>query len=347
MKKNILASFTAAFSMLTSSAVLANLPYYPIEFPRDEAAHLTDVPYPVSTMSEWWYYNGKLTSDKGRQFGFYINYSYTKIVVDGKPLIVPIYHIQISDIDKQRVYGNRIFCDNKYTYFSTKDLHIALTDSIMLQKIGATHHASGVVKSEQGPTLEYSLEFIPKSKPLLAGKTGLVDMWDKTNSYYYSYTHMQMHGYIKIGNEKFEIDPEKSLSWMDHQWGDFIVAPWNQWQWASVQLENGIELDLAVIMDKITHKPMTKWVNIVMPDDSRIHLTRHEDFDYVDHGIPPGHKYPQEYDLNIPSINLKLNLKSLVPGQDVNDVWEGVSEAQGTYNGEFIRGQATTESTIK
>ena len=94
--------------------------------------------------------------------------------------------------------------------------------------------------------------------------------WDNTNSYYYSYTHLKTGGYITIGKETFELDPEQSISWMDHQWGDFVVAPWNQWLWACIQLKNGMELDLAVIMDKKTGKPMTKWMNLIMPDDSTL-----------------------------------------------------------------------------
>ena len=51
-------------------------------------------------------------------------------------------------------------------------------------------------------------------------------MGDDTIAIYYTYTRLNTMGYIQIDNETFEIDSEKSLSWMDHQWGDFITLPW-------------------------------------------------------------------------------------------------------------------------
>jgi predicted secreted hydrolase len=339
--------FLISFSLLSLSA-FANLPYYPIQLPQDDAAHYENVPYPVSTMTEWWYYNGKLVSKTGRKFGYYITYAYTKLNIKGKSVIVPGFHLQITDIDKQKVYGKRTyFLGEKNFSISTHDLNMAIQSSLKLRKQGDTYLADGAIDSSAGPKLAYSLRFTPTRKALLANETGMLDMWNNTNTYYYSYTHLMTAGYIQIDNEVFEIDPEQSLSWMDHQWGDFVVAPWNYWQWASIQLKNGIELDLATWSDDKTGKVIRRWANVIMPDDSRIYLKDISDFEYTHHGVPPGQKHPHVYDFSVPALQLNLTLTAVAPGQDVNNVWEGISDVTGTYNGIPVEGLANTETTIR
>ena len=250
MIKNLRLFFLAIIAIIATPA-LANLPYHPIQFPRDEAAHHDNVPYPVSTMTEWWYYNGKLTATNGRQFGYYLNYFFIQYDWKGKKIIIPQFTIQITDIDKQKVYGKRVFFLEKNTYSSTQDLNVMLGKDITLRKNNNTFFLDGSVEIRNNPTLKFSMQLTPSRDALMIMDKGLVDMWDNTNSYYYSYTHLNTDGFIQIGKEKFTLNPQQSISWMDHQWGDFIPLPGkNQWIWTSVQLENGLEINLAVIYDQ-------------------------------------------------------------------------------------------------
>lgn len=259
----------------------------------------------------------------------------------------PAIQLQITDLDNKKVYGSQIIYPAKNTFISTDDLQVVFGKWVSLQKSGKTYLASGILPSFQGTKLEYSLQFESTRAPLLEGKTGLIDMTEGTNSYYYSHTHLITSGYIKIGNETFELNPQQSLSWMDHQWGDFILTPWNHWVWASIQLDNGMEMDLAVTRDADKSKskePLkTTWINVIMPDDSRLLI---KDFKYVAQGLLPGQKHPHVYDLSVPELNLQLKISALAPGQDVLGIWEGISEVEGTYNGNPVKGQANTESTV-
>ena len=49
--------FALLLLSITSNA-LANLPYYPLQFPRDEGAHVKNIPYAYQHLIEWWYFNG-------------------------------------------------------------------------------------------------------------------------------------------------------------------------------------------------------------------------------------------------------------------------------------------------
>lgn len=316
----------------------ASLPYYPIQFPRDDAAHYENVPYPVDMLSEWWYYNGRLISATGREFGYYLTYAYMRMNIHGRIVIVPRIELQITDIKNQKVYGNSGFFSFQNSNISTKDLYIALGKNFTLQKNNNSFIGNGLLKSKDGTQLEYSLEWIPTREALLASGSGLIDMTEKTNSYYYSYSNLTTKGYIKIGNEKFELDPQQSISWMDHQWGDFVILPWTEWVWASVQLENGISFDLAKSVNNQT--PTARFINIIMPDNSRLYL---KDFEYIIHPVPDGQKHPLVYELSVPAIHLNLKLTASSPNQDINEVWEGLCVAEGTYNGVPVKGQANTE----
>ncbi|HLX52901.1 MAG TPA: lipocalin-like domain-containing protein, partial [Aquella sp.] len=103
---------------MVTKPIFANLPYHPIQLPRDDAGHLTNTPYPVKNMSEWWYYSGKLTTQEGRHFGYYlIIFNLTKYVL-GLKIAVPLYTLQLTDIDHNKVYGTKIYYPSDETYFS-------------------------------------------------------------------------------------------------------------------------------------------------------------------------------------------------------------------------------------
>lgn len=333
------------FISFLSCSAWANLPYHPIQFPRDDAAHHDNVPYPVKNMTEWWYYNGQLTTKSGRHFGYYLFFFNA---YQNKSML-PGFYIQLTDIDNKKVYGKKMFFFNKKNIsLSTQKLDLKYGKDLTLQKNQNTYLLNTKIKgSYKQPPFALSLQFTPTRAVLLASKTGLIDMRNDTNSYYYSFSNLLTNGYIQIGDERLEIDPKQSLSWMDHQWGDFILTPGYQWMWASIQLQNGLEMDLAAGMDPKTKKIIPAWANIIMPNNSRIYLTNPQDFSYQDRGLPKGEKHPLTYDLIIPSIDLKLTMDAYVPGQNVNGIWEGISSVKGTLKGKPVTGQATTENTIR
>lgn len=335
---------------LMSFNVWAKLPYYPIEFPRDEAAHFENVPYQgqFKKMMEWWYFNGTLVSKTGKKLGYYISFNY--MYEPTRNIMVPFIQFQVTDIDYQKVYAKQLFLLDPKTYsFSSTALDIHYGDKYSLQKINGTYLLQGNIPSNQGVNLEFALRLTqkPVSDVLLVNEKGLVDMWNDTNSYYYSFTKLMTSGYFKVGNEFYELDPKNSLSWFDHQWGDFIIVPGqNQWMWTSIQLENGLDINLGVILDKVTKQPASATVNIVMPDNSRVFITDISKFKYIPQEVKPGEKHPLSYELDIPQIKLHLNLTALAAGQDLNGIWEGVSKVEGVYQGQPIKGQAYTENTV-
>lgn len=335
-------------TLLMSFSVSANLPYYPLQFPRDDAAHFENVPYPVDTLTEWWYYNGTLTSKTGRKLGYYASFNY---VYNARlHLTLPWIQIQVTDIDNKKVYGKQLVLvrPSAYTISSAK-LDIRNGKTFSLEEAESQGYVLNTrLNSEEGSTLSLSLRLTPKTplNRLFIGGKGLIDMWKGTNSYYYSLPELVTEGYFQIGHEMFEIDANQSLSWMDHQWGDFLLDHESQWMWTSVQLQNGLALTLYEFVDDKTKKLLSGAVSVLLPDHSTVFINDLSRFSYTPHAIPQGEKYPHTYDLSIPELDLNLQLNALAPGQDVNGIWEGVSQAQGAYRGAAVTGQAYTENHV-
>jgi predicted secreted hydrolase len=333
-------------TLFMSAAALANLPYYPIEFPRDDAGHYANTPYPVSNMMEWWYYNGILTSEDGRQFGYYVSFNY---IYQAPNIIVPFLQFQLVDASTKKIYNKQLFFSKKDGFHIATDgpMYVSFGKDLTLQKKGNQYVLSGFIETDQNIPLRLSLTFTPTRPVLLIGETGLVDMWNGKNSYYYSFTRLETSGYVQLDHQMFQLDPAKSLSWMDHQWGDFLTVPGKtQWLWTSVQLKNGLEMNFGVVMDpktKQTHGGAT----ILMPDGSKKIISDLSKLSYVPHEIEPGQKHPSKYDISVADLDLKLTLDALAPGQDKNGIWEGMSTITGTYQGKPITGQGISENMMK
>lgn len=339
--------FASLFCFLIFSSfsypAFANLPYYPIQFPRDEAAHYDNVPYKadLKQMTEWWYYNGTLVSKTGRKMGFYLSYNYMFFAPDK---FTPFIQVQFTDIDSKKVYGTQFYFGKGDYSMSTTSLDVTMGKNFTLKEINSVYQVNG--QFDAGMPIAFSMQLTPMRSPLFVGGFGLINMFNHKNSYYYSNTELNTSGWVQLGNEIFEIDPIKSLTWMDHQWGDFIIIPdKTQWMWSSVQLENHMEINLSVSYSKKKNL-INGFADVVMPNNMRLYLTP-ADFTYMAHEIPPGQRHPLTYDLIIPKLNLTVTIDALAENQDVNGIWEGVSKVSGTFNGAPIAGQAYTENTIK
>jgi predicted secreted hydrolase len=336
---------SAVCSLMLGSTAFANVPYYPIQFPRDDAGHLANTPYPVKNMSEWWYYSGKLTSEKGRHFGYYfIIFNITHYV--GKKVSIPFYTLQLTDIDNNKVYGNVVFYPNKETQISTKQLDIALgkDKEVTLQNSSGVFQLNSTTQTKQKNVVKLSLAMKPQRKPLFIGKNGLIPMGPDTNSYYYSFTRLSTTGSIQIDNETFKIDPNQSSSWMDHQWGDFILSGKNKWFWTSIRLDNNMDLNLTNVLDSSTKEPgAIKMTNILMPDGKVIFTS---DFT-VKQTVHNPYEFPLTYDIEVKPIQLKLHITSLADNQNCNTFWEGISKVDGTYKGKPVHGYTYVENTSR
>src|SRR5579862_9880525 len=129
--KKIFAAFVF-FCLLTPA--FASLPYFPINFPRDEGAHYKNVPYKYSLLTEWWYFNGRVVTDDGKKLSYDIalfNPAFNLVGLIRQPIV----DIQISKLDDKTALGTRKIYPLNSGTVSTDKLDIVLENDYSLKQI--------------------------------------------------------------------------------------------------------------------------------------------------------------------------------------------------------------------
>lgn len=344
--KYTLLAFT---SFMATSMANAAIPYSPIEFPKDEAAHHNT--YSANQLSEWWYYNGKIHTTSGNTFGYFASLNYTRLGT----IYFPYIHVQITDLDHQKVYTKfQYFPQTEGSFqksFDSNSLNHAIANAdgsfSVKQNADSSMDLKASVTADDGTPLQLDFHLRPQ-KPvvLISNSLGFSEMWDNFDTYYYSYTDLQTEGTFQINYDRYVLAGDNS-SWMDHQWGDFVVWPWQQmvhpWFWQSIRLDNGIDINLAVI-DPLSLFTKRQRATAVLPN-GEIHYL--EDFIFTPKQIDPTSHYPTVYHLTIPALDLDLDIAVALPGQTSLGISEAISNITGTYQGSPVSGFSYSESTLQ
>src|SRR3990167_3592686 len=184
-------------------------------------------------MTEWWYFNGKMSTDEGKQFSFdtaifNVAYKFGEVVMTR-----PMLHIQVADLDKKQTIGAATLYDKNKGRFSTETLDISIDDDFLLKKV--THNGKPVYLlkasgTEENVKITLELTMEPLMEPFLINKNGLMSMPNNTNTYYYAIPRLKTTGTITINKKVYHVSKVPSETWMDHQWGDFSVEDYG-WEW--------------------------------------------------------------------------------------------------------------------
>lgn len=267
----------------------------PINFSTDQGEH-------KNKLSEWWYYNGHLYSTSGESYGYELCFFRVS------PLIYFV-HIAITDEHNQKFYFDRTFFtpSKVKTSKNTNDLSYG-TVAEAEQKGDFKYTIHGDV---QGLSLNLNLEL--KKQPLLFGGTGLVDMPEGTDSYYYSLTRLETSGTV---TKNGQVIPVKGISWMDHQWGNFI-AYFIGWDWFAIQMEDNTEYNLVASRDK-NGNTLAEYANVFDPG-SKINFTRQLEIKRLSWWTSPdtGKLYANKWELKIPATGETLKIEPNLAGQEL------------------------------
>lgn len=340
------------FLLFFCQVTFANLPYAPLVFPRDEAAHFSDVPYTFNRLIEWWYLNGTVTTDDNRHFGYDIAL-FNPAVMFNKPLLSrvvvtePMLHMQVADLDNQKTYGVVTHYLPNTGHVSTKQLDIVIHKDYLLRKIilDGKEAYQLTARGHQGHTaLEFNLILQPAIDPLLVNQNGLMPMLNNTNSYYYSIPHLKTTGSIQVNQKVYPINAPGD-SWLDHQWGDFDLMI-NGWEWFSIRLNNGLIAHVFLNVEYKTNTVVDGSASIVLPSGEKrflgfkdFHITR----DHYWYDPKLSIRYPTRFQMHFPSLGLSLDNVALFPQQELHGYWEGYCRVNAVYNQQAVQGFSYTE----
>ena len=316
----------------TATAGVLSLPRKSfVSLPGDEGAHLTPI--------EWWYFNGLLTDDTGGDYSFHY-VTFQSVLPSGfTPRL-----LQLSWAD----HGKEVYLTDERPELPLLE---ATKAAFSFQVNDWSMAGDGTDYSMTFDTGGYSvaLQAVSNKPATLHQGKGLVDLGRAGESYYYSRTRLATTGTLTIGEEQRQVT---GLAWMDHQWGDFSIAPVG-WDWMSLQLDDGSDLMISMVWDSTDHQPINSYGTYVPPNGQPRNISG-ENISLTATGswtsAVTGTTFPVGWNLEVESLNLSLTLTPALLDSEFQGskyvppaYWEGAVHVNGTRNGQTVTGNGFAE----
>ncbi len=334
-------------------------PYKPLSFPRDHGSH------PKTSLFEWWYYNGDLTTESGNTYYIFVcffrgdprGWNVIGLPADAATWIWPIkefipYHFtgySIVDVkrNKYKKEYNSIFPFFWKDYVSEQDFDYKMGKDRGWRQPDGSYRIQAKIKG-----YKLDLTLTPADRPpLISGPEGLGNLSpENTLHKYYSVTRMKTEGTIKKGRQ---IEKVTGHCWMDHQWS-IMEEPKHKlqgWDWMGINLDNGIDFHIANVNLNPRGIHPESFITLQYPDGRRYH---HELEDFT---LRPTRKwrswksgitYGIDWTIDVPKHDLHLTVKAKRDKQEITIIpirfWEGHCDVEGTYKGKPIHGRAFLET---
>ena len=322
---------SAAPGPQVASPTVETTPEPLITLPADEGPHDSAI--------EWWYFNGLLTDDRGRE------YSYHYVTLQSKAIETAVPHVLQASLGDhtagKHLTGEQVLID-------TLDLDATGVDVAVNGWRMRGDGDSYILKFTLG---EYTLdlEAVSTRPPVLHQGVGLVDLGPAGDTFYYTRPRLDVTGSITIGGEQ---RPVTGAAWMDHQWGD-VVGQRVGWDWVSVQLDDGSDLMAVLVWDPLNRAPFAGYGTFVSSDGSvltleeaDVSITSTETWTSGATGI----EYPSGWTLTVDSLDLRLELEPVLKDSEFAGsrftpaaYWEGEVRVAGTVRGRSVGGRGFVE----
>ena len=314
-------------------------PYNPsgqVAFPVDEGRHDTE---PI----EWWYTAGHLV---GQTTGKSYSYMYT------------FFHYPQSGFDGFRIFNitdddtGTFYQDVKplnYTTLSTTSFDIeanvflAGTESWRNKEDGGNVPIPFEYELYAATTsAALDLEFETLKRPLILGDDGYLDQGATNYTYYFSQTSNAITGSITFDGTT---EPVIGTGWIDRQYGNFNPLTGEKYEWFSMQLSNGMDLNLwniftpdRLIPDDEKYKILSAYV-----DENTQYTTDDFHIERLGFNCMPDDErcYSKQWRLTSAINNLDLTVTTLHDNTEVLlpfRFFEGATSISGTVNGVAVTG---------
>jgi predicted secreted hydrolase len=278
-----------------TSQIAAIESYEPINFAKDQGEH-------KGKLSEWWYYNGHLSTAAGKKYGYELTF------FRSTPFIY-FAHVAVTDENNHKFNFVRKF-------YSPRDVKTSKTSGTLNfenQSVQQTGDFSYKLQAEAGP-FKFNLNLDMEKGPLIINGNGLIDMPEGTNSYYYSLTRLKTQGTITENGQTAAVTGQ---SWQDHQWGNFVSLRIG-WDWFSLQLQDNTEYNLFSFRNK-RDQTLKQFVNVFDDKFQASHDSNGFTINRLDWWNSPDTSdlYVTKWQVELPQRNEKFIIEANVPGQEV------------------------------
>jgi len=329
----------------------------PFEFPADHGPH-------PEFQSEWWYFTGNLDAEldegTGRRFGYQLTF-FRRALAAGEPARASrwatrqawLAHFALTDADAA---GSGRF--RAFERASRGALGLAGAELAPLRvwleiweaaSVGPDTFPLRLAAEEDGVALE--LELRPAKPLVLHGESGLSRKGSQSGnaSFYYSATRLETSGTVRAGGASFAV---RGFSWMDREWSTSALEPGQVgWDWFALQLDDGRELMLYRLRrEDGSADPASSGTLVERDGRSRALAANEASVEALAtwRSDASGATYPSRWRIVVPSAGLSLEVRPLVPEQELRltfRYWEGAVEVEGLARGAKVDGRGYVELT--
>jgi predicted secreted hydrolase len=335
-----LLSVVLLFSLYSSAQDWKTYPYSPpgsqVSFSLDEGRH-------VSEPIEWWYTAGHVTGENsGKTYSYMLTYFYFPAsVFDGFRIL------NITDDDTGTFYQDTQPLNYATLSTSQLDIEASLFFGGTETWTNKLDGASAIIPFEY--TLfafanfgSLNLEYETLKRPLILGDDGFLNQGATNYTYYYSQTKNDVIGALTINGVTENVT---GTAWIDRQYGDFNPLSSEKYEWFSMQLSNGMDINLWNIFTTERTIPTNDQYRILSAyvDESSQYTSNDFQIDRLGFNWMPDNAmcYSSQWRLTSTVNNLDLIITTLHDNTEVQlpfRFFEGSTTITGTVNGITVTG---------
>jgi geranylgeranyl pyrophosphate synthase/predicted secreted hydrolase len=255
---------------------------------------------------------------------------------------------------------DRMFKDGKEPRVDLDKLHLDF-ESARLTKDKAGRYV--LVCTTPNKRTGVELVLTPQKPPVRHGLDGVVKGHDGDDMFYYCIPRCAVTGFFTSDGVRKPV--ASGSGWYDHEFGgvpqEDTGTPGMQyaWNWAAIQLDNGVDVSVATLVDPRTKpfRTMESRAIVIGADGAR---SQPGDLTFVGEeseaaAHPPWtsvrtfNTYPTSWRVSMPSAGVELTLTAPFPDQEFVTLiakpgfWEGRLDVAGTYMGAPVKGLAFIE----
>lgn len=344
--KNTLLFFMFLWSFALYAQDWKAYPYNPsgslVEFPLDEGRHIGE---PI----EWWYTTGHVTGQtSGKEYSYMLTYFYyPQSIFDGFRIL------NVTDHDTGTFYQDVLPVN--YTHLSTTEFNIEAQ-----VYLGALESWKNKLDGSSNPipfeyevyatggsiTLDVEMETL--KRPLILGDDGFLNQGSVNYTYYYSQTSNAISGSLTVDGTTENIIGN---GWIDRQYGDFNPLTGEKYEWFSLQLSNGMDINLwniftpnRTIPDNDKYRILSAYVN-----ESTQYTTNSFEIERLQYFCTPDdvNCYSKQWRLTSTDVHdIDVTITSMHTTNEVQlpfRFFEGAITISGTIDGNPVTGVGFTE----
>ena len=357
MKTRLIAGLVVLLLPVLAAQWKLALPGYRYQFPRDHFSH-------PDYQTEWWYYTGNLRAADGHRFGFELTFFRQALnlpermaassATTWRPDQIYLAHLALSDIDGGQFHHTE--------RLNRSGPGLAGVDADRLRYWNGNWQVRWISTVTGAQKLEavcrrftLQLDLTPEKPLVIHGENGVSQKGPEPGqaSHYISFTHLRAVGQLRRNGVPVAVT---GLAWMDHEFfTEQLDNTYAGWDWFAIQLQNNEEVMLYRLRSK-SGQANSYSSGTYVDAHGEAHLLEGSQFSLSPSAVwqspNSGARYPLEWKISIPSLDLELAEQTSLKKQELfskdetfPSYWEGAVTYAGHIHGQPVSGVGYLEMT--